>query len=177
VEKSKKWRIQKLLRKTVLRMIKCTFENGGEASLRHCVVNVILINDNKILLVRRAPHLLNGGLLALPGGFMDRNEDSKQASVREVREETGYESDPFLLLRIADNPDRPKEDRQNIAFVFVANSGDKSGEKDEENTSVEWFDFDKLPSKEEFAFDHYENIKLYTRYMVEKFPLPVIGKI
>ncbi|MBI4098088.1 MAG: NUDIX hydrolase [Candidatus Levybacteria bacterium] len=160
-------------------MIDCTFENGNKAQigLRHSVVDVLVIDNNKILLVKRASHLLNGGKYALVGGFLERDEDTKEACKREVKEETGYESEPILLLRIAENPDRPQEDRQNVSFVYLAKAGEKIGEKDDENSEVAWFDLDKLPPKDQFAFDHYENIELYLRYLKEKFPLPVIGKI
>lgn len=37
-------------------MITCFFENKKKAYLRHVTVDAILIQDNKILLVKRAPH-------------------------------------------------------------------------------------------------------------------------
>lgn len=42
-------------------MIKCKFENGNEASLRHVCVDAIVLQDNKLLLVKRASTLLEGG--------------------------------------------------------------------------------------------------------------------
>ncbi len=159
-------------------MINCTFENDGKASLRHVVVNLILLNkENEILLVKRAAHLLNGGMWSLVGGFLDRDEDIKEACIREVKEETGYESEVDELLRIADNPDRSKEDRQNVAFVFIATVKEKTGDMDDENTEAKWFDFDNLPTKDSFAFDHFENIQLYLSYKKEKFKIPIMGKI
>jgi ADP-ribose pyrophosphatase YjhB (NUDIX family) len=158
-------------------MIDCTFENGNKASLRHCVVDVIVIKDGKILLVKRAPKLLNGGKYALVGGYIDRDENSTETCKREVKEETGYEIELKFLLRIGDNPDRPQEDRQNIVFVYVAEATQKVGQGDEEATEVKWFDLNSLPEKEEFAFDHYEDIQLYKKYISEKFQLPIMGKI
>ncbi len=159
-------------------MINCTFENDEKASLRHVVVNLILLNDeNKILLVKRADHLLNGGKWSLVGGFLDRDENTKEACRREVKEETGYESEINQLLRIADNPDRPKEDRQNVAFVYVAKALEKTGKMDAENSEMKWFGFDTLPDKDDFAFDHLENIKLFLEYQKQKIEIPVIGKI
>lgn len=158
-------------------MIKCTFENRNKASLRHVVVDNLVIDENKILLVKRSPELLNGGKYGLVGGFVERDETSVEASIREIKEETGYDVIPQLLLRIADNPDRPKEDRQNIAFVYVVKVLNKTGEEDKESTETKWFELDNLPDKEQFAFDHYEDIQLYLRYRKEKLQLPVLGKI
>lgn len=159
-------------------MIKCTLENGHQTSFRHVTVDVIVINDKQeILIIKRAQSLINGGKYALPGGFVDRDESIKEAAIREVIEETGYQVEPFLLLRIADNPDRPQEDRQNIAFIYIAKT--KGGEKvlGAEVSEIDWFNLNRLPNKEQFAFDHYENIQLYLKYLQEAFTLPVFGKI
>ena len=149
-----------------------------QTSFRHVTVDVIVINDKKeILIIKRAQSLINGGKYALPGGFVDRDESIKEAAIREVIEETGYQVEPFLLLRIADNPDRPQEDRQNIAFIYIAKT--KGGEKvlGAEVSEIDWFNLNRFPNKEQFAFDHYENIQLYLKYLQEAFTLPVFGKI
>lgn len=179
MEKYQKWRIPGLLRETIYKMIHCTFEDGKPAikGLRHAVVDIIVLDGDKILLVKRAAHLTNGGKYAIIGGFVDRDETTMMASVREVKEETGYACTPYLLLRIADNPNRPKEDRQNVSFVYVARVGEKVGERDNEASEVTWFDLHNLPEKESFAFDHYENIQLYLQYQKQKFATPVIGEI
>lgn len=159
-------------------MIKCILENGHETSFRHVTADVIVLNEkNEILLVKRAKNLTNGGKYTIPGGFVDRGETIKEAGIREVREETGYEAESFLLLRIADNPDRPQEDRQNIAFIYIANI--KGGEKmlNDEVSEIGWFNLNRLPGQDQFAFDHYENIQLYLKYLKEKFILPVFGNI
>jgi ADP-ribose pyrophosphatase YjhB (NUDIX family) len=159
-------------------MIKCILENGHEAYFRHVTADVIVVDrKNEILLIKRAKNLTNGGKYAIPGGFVDRNETIREAGIREVLEETGYEVEPFLLLRVADNPDRPQEDRQNIGFFYIAKL--KGGEKtlNNEVSEVNWFNLDRLPNKDQFAFDHYEGIQLYLKYLKEKFALPVFGNI
>src|SRR5436305_1720375 len=90
-------------------MIKCTFEDGNEASLRHITVDVIVVKDGRILLTKRNAKLLEGGKWGLTGGFMDRNETLKQAGEREVMEESGWKIRNLTLLTLRDNPDRPKE--------------------------------------------------------------------
>ena len=142
-------------------MITCAFENDGKDSLRHVVVDVLLIDGNKILLVKRTGKLLESGKWALPGGFLARDETCEQGAMREVKEETGYEIQIIKLLRVVDNPDRPKEDRQNVSFVYIAKPLKKDGDSDNEVSEAKWFDLDKLPPVEEIAFDHYDNISIY----------------
>lgn len=144
-------------------MITCKFEDGNPASLRHVVVDTLVIKNKKILLVKRAPHLLNGGKFGLIGGFVDRDETLEQAVLREVLEETGYKVKIERMLRIKDSPNRRGEDRQNISFSYIATALEKVGEPDNESTEVTWFDLDKLPLEEEFAFDHYEDVTLYLK--------------
>lgn len=159
-------------------MINCTFEDGGKASLRHVTVGAIVLNRerNKILLGKRAPHLLNGGKYNLIGGYLDRNETTSQVVLREVLEETGYNARIIVLFRINDSPNRPREDRQNVDFAFIVEALDKVGEMDNESTEVKWFDLESLPDPDEFAFDHYETVQLYKDYVKTKRPLPIIGK-
>jgi 8-oxo-dGTP diphosphatase len=155
-------------------MINCSFENGHKALLRHVTVDVIVIKDNKVLLEKRAERLLEGGKWGLVGGFMERDESTKQAVERETMEETGYKVKGITLLTIRDNPDRPHEDRQNIAFVYFCMAVKKVGKSDNESSDIKWFDLNNLPSKEDFAFDHLESINIYLRYKSGDLKLPVI---
>lgn len=162
-------------------MIKCTFEDGNSVSLRHVCVDTLLIKDEKILLNKRGTFggrkILEYGKWGVIGGFVERDENLEQAVRREVKEETAWLIKDLFLLRINDDPNRPKEDRQNFSFVFVANVDVKDGEShDEEVLSLQWFDLNNLPDEEEVAFDHYENIELYKKWLKENFSLPVIGK-
>lgn len=154
-------------------MIKCFFENGNESSLRHVVADVLVVKKNKILLIKRTGKLLEGGKWGLAGGYVERDENLKEAAKREVSEETGYKIEKIILLTIRDNPDRPKEDRQNISFVFFAKVGEKVGISDWEVDDQKWFDFSHLPKEAEIAFDHYQNIQLYLSYLKKGFSLPV----
>jgi 8-oxo-dGTP diphosphatase len=143
-------------------MITCKFENGNEALLRHVVVHALMIKDNKMLLARRAPELLEGGKWGLAGGYMDRDETLEQAVRREVQEETGWQVADVQLISVIDNPNRPNENaRQNIAFNYVCEAVKKTGESDGEVTEQKWFDLKKLPKKDEVAFDHYQIIQSY----------------
>ena len=141
--------------------------------MRHVVVDNLVIKGNKILLVKRAAHLTNGGKYGLIGGYIERDETIKQGALREIKEEIGYEAKIDYLFRIKDSPKRPKEDRQNIAFVYVVTALEKTGKSDAESKEVKWFNLDNLPNPEDFAFDHYEDIQLYLEHLKNPKKLPI----
>src|SRR6267142_5950417 len=126
-------------------MIRCAFEDGGLGLLRHVVLHAIVERDGALLLVKRAPHMSEGGKWGLPGGFLDRAEHLVEAVLRELREETGWTGEVRALLRVNSRPDRPREDRQNVAFDFVVTALARVGEPDDEQTAVEWIPIERLP--------------------------------
>lgn len=155
-------------------MITCYFENGNEAKLRHAVVDAIIISKGKILLVKRSSSaVVEPNKYALPGGFLDRDENTMQAVVREVSEETGYKGKVKFLFEIIDDPDRCSDTRQNVGFVYVVSVFGKRGKEDKHETAeVAWFDLDKLPAN--IGFDHREIIERYKKYLKKSFNLPLI---
>jgi len=156
-------------------MITCTFENGhSTTNLRHVVVHALVEKDGAILLAKRAPFLSEGGKWGVPAGFMDRDETAAQCCLRELKEETGWEGQIISLFRINSNPNRPHEDRQNVAIEFIVKPLEKTGEPDHESTAVEWIPIEKLLPFDEFAFDHGESLKLYLEYRKNNFSLPII---
>ena len=155
-------------------MITCSFEHGSTATLRHVVANNLVLQGDKVLLVKRSGKLLEGGKWGLPGGFVDRNETIKQAAAREIMEETGYEVAEMTLFRIIDAPNRPAEDRQNIAFVYFCVARERTGVPDWESSDVQWFPLSALPEEREVAFDHYSTIRLYREFLGNRFELPVV---
>lgn len=157
-------------------MISCTFENGNKTSLRHVTVVAITVReDGKILLTRRAHHLTRGGKLTIPGGFMDRNENLQQAITREITEETGLKVKDIRLFRINDNPNRPKEDRQNVDFIFITNAQNGELKDNSEVSEFIWVSENSVPPEDEFAFDHRESILKYFEYLKHPHETPIIG--
>lgn len=140
-------------------MITCYYKNYFNASLRHIVVDALVIKDQRILLVKRAGKWLESGKWALPGGFMERNETAIQATLREIQEETGYRVKIIKLLKISDTPRRRHEDRQNISFIYLARPVKKVSEFDDEVSEIKWFFLNHLPDEKNMAFDHLKTIK------------------
>ena len=157
-------------------MINCKFENGNKANLRHVTVKALTINDrNEVLLVRRSPKIIGGGKYDIPGGFLEHGEDTKEGGLRELFEEAGIRGEIQFLLRINDNPKRPKEDRQNVDFIYIVKSTTGELKVDHESTGAGWFSEANLPPEEDFAFDHKDSILKYFKYLKEPFKLPIIG--
>jgi len=155
-------------------MITCTFEHGNTGSLRHIVTHALVEKDGSVLLVKRALHLDEGGKWALPGGFLDRNETLEQGVLRELLEETGWEGKAVSLFRINSNPNRPHEDRQNVAAEFIIRPIRLIGKPDKESLEVSWIRFEQLGPLDQIAFDHGETIRLYMKYRKKNFPLPLL---
>lgn len=144
--------------------------------LRHVTVVAIVVGkDKRILLVRRAPHLSRGGKLTIPGGFMDRGENTRETVTREILEETGLRATELTLFRINDNPNRPKEDRQNVDFIYVGHVNEGETKINSEVSEFVWVDENSLPAEEEFAFDHRETILKYFEHLKHPLQIPIIG--
>jgi len=142
-------------------MIKCTFENGHEALLRHVTVAAIIERDGKILFEKRAIDLVEGGKLCLPGGYAERDETLDQTVKREVLEETGFEPVSVRFLMYNDKPLEGENHRQNVVFVYVVEVTGEQGEHDQESSEFLWYPLDKLPPESEVAFSHLEYVELY----------------
>lgn len=155
-------------------MITCSFEDGGKTYLRHVVLHAILEKEGELLLVKRDGPVLDTGKWSLPAGYLDRDETVTQGVIREVKEETGWDAEIISLFRINSNPDRPHEDRQNVALDFILRPIAQTGQPDKENSKIEWIAIDDLLPFEDFAFDHGETIKLYLKYRKKSFPLPIL---
>lgn len=156
-------------------MIVCEFEDGGKGKLRHVTVGTLAINEKKeVLLVKRAVSS-NFGKYAVPGGFLDRDENTQQAALRELKEETGYDGKIAYLFKINTNPNRPKEDRQNVDFIYLIDIVGGRPTENKESSEIKWFDRADLPSEDEFAFDHRELILRYFRHLEKPEKLPIVG--
>lgn len=156
-------------------MITCKFEDGDPAMLRHVVLHAIVERDGQLLLEKRAGDILESGKWALPGGFLDRDETAAEGILRELKEETGWAGRVVSLFRINSNPDRPREDRQNVAFEFIIEPLERVTVADTgEASKVEWVPIANLHPLETFAFDHGETIKLYLSYRKKPFTLPLL---
>ncbi|HNS18994.1 MAG TPA: NUDIX hydrolase [Sedimentisphaerales bacterium] len=106
-----------------------------------------------LLLIRRkiAPYK---GRWALPGGFVEIDEDLPDAAARELAEETGLEGVPLEQLRAFGRPGRDPRGRTiTVAFFGVIEKGWDRIQAADDAERAQWFDIESLPP---MAFDHDE---------------------
>jgi 8-oxo-dGTP diphosphatase len=107
----------------------------------------------KLLLVQRknAPYQ---GCWALPGGFIEMDEDLGAAAARELAEETGLHGVRLEQLRAFGTPGRDPRGRViTVAYVGIAGDGWDNVKAADDAAAVEWHDIGHLPT---MAFDHDE---------------------
>lgn len=119
-------------------------------------VDVLVINiaSNEILLIKRLNDPYKN-CWALPGGFVDENEDLEQAARRELFEETNIETDKMIQIGAFGKTYRdPRGHMISIAYQthFVKN---QTVQAKDDAKEVKWFSLNNLP---ELAFDHLEII-------------------
>jgi 8-oxo-dGTP diphosphatase len=114
-------------------------------------VDAILISPNKsVLLIERGREPYQG-TWALPGGFIEMDEELDVACQRELMEETGLRVDSLKQFKAYGGVNRDPRHRT-ISVLFyaftedemIANAGDDAA-------NARWFPINELP---ELAFDH-----------------------
>ena len=93
---------------------------------------------------------------ALPGGFVDENEELETAAKRELFEETDIQLFQVKQIKAYGNPNRdPRHHTISVAFIGEIDNLAEAKAKDDAK-AVKWFDIDELPV---LAFDHAEIIR------------------
>jgi 8-oxo-dGTP diphosphatase len=106
----------------------------------------------QVLLIERG-HAPFAGRWALPGGFLDLDEELEQAARRELREETGLEVGELAQIGTFGKLGRDPRGRT-ISVVFGAVCAEAMlPEPGDDAARAEWFAADRLP---QLAFDHDE---------------------
>jgi hypothetical protein len=77
------------------------------------------------------------------------------------------------LSRVNSRPDRPHEDRQNVALDFVIEPLEKRGEPDAESSDVQWIPMERVLSLD-LAFDHAETVRLYLDFRRRLVTTPIL---
>ena len=110
------------------------------------------IGDAKSVLLIRRGHEPFAGSWALPGGFVDIDEDLDDAARRELLEETGLRIGDVIQIGAFGDPNRDPRGRAiSVAFLAILDS-EPAPRAGDDAAEARWFPIDHLPTT--LAFDH-----------------------
>ena len=108
-------------------------------------IGVILVKDNKVLLLKRK-NAHGEGTWSFPGGHLEFNEEFEDCVIREVEEETGITVSNIRFAGLT-NDMFQKENKHYVTIFMLC--GWVSGEaqiKEPENCEAQgWFEWERLP--------------------------------
>ncbi len=118
-------------------------------------VDIVLIKKDILLLIKRLKDPYKD-CWALPGGFVDENEDLQDAAKRELMEETNVSVEKLEQIGAFGKPFRdPRSHTVSVAY-FGRVGEDTIAVAADDAKETHWFAIDDLP---ELAFDHKEIIE------------------
>ncbi|MFX1389590.1 MAG: NUDIX domain-containing protein [Promethearchaeota archaeon] len=120
---------------------------------------VILLNQQKDLVLIRRKNPPFQGVLALPGGFVDIGETVEEACTREAFEETNIKVNLIKLIGVFSDPKRdPRGHTVTVAFLCEPKTKHENPKAKDDAMSLEIIPLIELPSLK-LAFDHMEIIR------------------
>jgi len=130
-----------------------TYDYPRPAVTVDCVVFGLQDQRLRVLLIRRARPPFEGQW-ALPGGFVDMDEDLEVSARRELQEETGLHDIFLEQLYTFGTPGRDPRGRTiSVAYYALVNTADHQPRADDDAAEAEWVDVDQA---RKLAFDHDE---------------------
>ncbi|WP_150273891.1 NUDIX domain-containing protein [Paenibacillus tepidiphilus] len=123
------------------------------------VVHVFLIQDERILLLRRRNTGRHDGEYGLPAGRLERGEEVHSAAIRETEEECGVIISRDNLRMVCVMQVRTAESER-VDFFFTAKdwAGEPRNMEPEKCDDLRWFPLDRLP----------DNLILHDRLALDK---------
>lgn len=89
---------------------------------RSVTVVAVIVRGDQVALIRRGGEP-ERGKLALPGGYMERDETAVEACARETLEETGLVVRPHTLIGVYDDPARSPAQTVSLAYLVEVAGG------------------------------------------------------
>ena len=127
-----------------------TYEYPRPCVTTDCLVFRKIDSEWRLLLIERGNEPFKG-CWALPGGFLEMDEDLDIGAARELQEETGLTGISLHQLYAFGAPNRdPRHRTISIAFWGIDNTG-KPAIGSDDAVQARWFALSQLPN---LAFDH-----------------------
>jgi 8-oxo-dGTP diphosphatase len=109
------------------------------------------------------------GLWALPGGFIEIDEELDNAITRELAEETGLREVKLEQIHTFGTVGRDPRGRQiSVVYMGIITGKQKRVRGGDDASKAQWFELEKVPEK--LAFDHKEIISFAAKKLKEKTP-------
>lgn len=118
----------------------------------------------QLLLIERGiePYM---GCWALPGGFVNKNENVYQAVEREIEEETNLRIKSFEPFYFASEPGRdPRGWTVSLVFIGTIGKEHRKARAGDDARNLSWFPVNELPS---IAFDHTKIIEKSRDFLLD----------
>ncbi|MHC1709205.1 MAG: NUDIX domain-containing protein [Methanomassiliicoccales archaeon] len=109
----------------------------------------LVLRQGKVLLVKRGREPFRG-CHALPGGFVEYGESTEDCVVREIREETGLDTEVVRLVGVYSEMGRDPRGHF-ITLLYLLREKGGSLRAGDDADSTDFFKFSDLP---DLAFDH-----------------------
>jgi 8-oxo-dGTP diphosphatase len=139
-----------------------------EQNIKVAVDAVVFGFDQKglsVLLIERK-HPDGPKKWALPGGFVENNEDLDKAVRRELKEETNLQLQYLQQFKTFGAVDRDKRGRIiSVAYLVLVNKSKRKPKAGDDAKDAKWLPFSMLPK---LAFDHELIIKEATNVLRSK---------
>lgn len=113
----------------------------------------------KILLIRRKNDPYKNSW-ALPGGFIEMEEDLEKTAIRELEEEAGIRLEHMTQFATYGSPDRDPRGRNISVVYYHVSETEITVRAGDDATDADWFDVSNLPP---LAFDHEDVIRDFLR--------------
>ena len=136
------------------------------------VIFTIRQSELKVLLIKRALEPFQG-CWALPGGFVEMDENLEQGARRELEEETGVTGVYLEQLYTFGQPDRdPRERVITVAYYALIPSDKIELRAATDAEGVGWFGIEEVPN---LAFDHPTILHMAKQRLVAKLDYSTIA--
>lgn len=116
-----------------------------------CIIIRKVVDNNQVLLIKRRDNPF-AGKWALPGGFVEDDEDLEDGAIRELKEETGLTNVELHQFRTYGTPGRdPRGHTISVVYYGIIKNNSIEMTAGDDAEEAAWFDINQLPP---LAFDH-----------------------